>query len=406
MSVTGTRLAFVTLATLAACTSGSSQSEGVRPGIDVLLRDSIHLVANRRVGLLTNQTGIDYTGVSDLMRLLDAGVQVTAIFSPEHGYRGQLDQEVVADSTETLTGIQIFSLYGETRSPTQAMLEAIDVLVVDLQDIGGRPYTYISSGLHAAEAAALHDIPVLLLDRPNPIGGLLVQGPVRDSATQHDFIGMLALPQRHGMTLGEMMLWGNAALGLNAHITVVPVTGWRRAMWFDETGLPWVRPSPNMPNLESATHYPGVVLFEATNLSVGRGTELAFRVVGAPWLDPTRVLATLAVLPGARAAATQISPTDPPDGKYAGVSIPAIELTVTGRSLYDPVVTAVRLLEAIHRVHGDSVVVNARRMAQLLGTGAVWDRIVTNGDVEALVTDWEQTRRSLQASVTPYRLYE
>lgn len=407
MSMNRTRFALAALATIAACFSDPSRTEvTVRPGIDVLLSDSIHLVANRRVGLLTNQTGIDAEGVPDLTRLLGAGVQVTAIFSPEHGYRGLLDQAVVADTTEALTRIQIFSLYGETRSPSKEMLDVIDILVVDLQDIGGRPYTYISTGLHAAAAAAHHDVPVLVLDRPNPIGGAIVQGPVRDSSTHHDFIGMLGIPQRHGMTFGEMMLWGNKELGLDADLSVVPVSGWTRAQWFDESGLPWVRPSPNMPNLESATHYPGLVLFEATNVSVGRGTDLAFRVLGAPWLDPGRLVSEIGMVPGVLIAATRILPIDPPDRKYGGVTIPAVEFTVTERSSYDPVVTAVGLLAAIHRIHGDSLMVNTRRLAELLGTASVWETIVTNGDLLGLKRIWDNEVRAFRERASTYLLYE
>ena len=405
--MTGTRFALAALAAVGACFSGPSQTEVmVRPGIDVLLSDSIHLVANRRVGLLTNQTGVDAEGVPDLTRLLDAGVQVTAIFSPEHGYRGLLDEEIVADTTEELSRIQIFSLYGETRSPTKDMLEAVDLLVVDLQDIGGRPYTYISTGLRAAAAAAQHDVPVVVLDRPNPIGGALVQGPVRDSSAQHASIGMLEIPQRHGMTLGEMMLWGNAELGLHADITVVPASGWVRAHWFDETGLPWVRPSPNMPNLESATHYPGLVLFEATNLSVGRGTDLAFSVIGAPWLNAEEVIAGGVAQPGVDLTATTVTPIDPPDGKFGGVTIPAIEFIVTDRATYDPVVTAVELLATIYRVHREVLEAKPSRLAQLIGTAAAWDAIATEGDLAALASQWDVELHAFRERVVGYLLYE
>jgi uncharacterized protein YbbC (DUF1343 family) len=217
---------------------------------------------------------------------------------------------------------------------------------------------------------------------------------------------MLEIPQRHGMTFGEMMLWGNAELGLDADITVVPVSGWTRAQWFDESGLPWVRPSPNMPNLESATHYPGTVLFEATTLSVGRGTGLAFRVLGAPWLDPSRVVSELGVVSGARVAEIQILPVDPPDRKYGGVTIPAVELTVTERASYDPVATAVDLLAAIHRVHGDSLTVNTRRLAQLLGSASVWETIVTNGDLQGLMRGWDAELLAFRERVMGYLVYD
>ena len=394
-----------TLTALAACGGTPSARVPIRPGIDVLLRDSIHLVADRRVGLLTNQTGIDAQGVSDLTRLIDAGVQVTAIFSPEHGYRGVLDQEKIADTTESMTGVEIFSLYGETRSPTAEMLALVDVLVMDLQDIGGRPYTYISTVLHAAEAAARYDVPVLVLDRPNPIGGDLRQGPVRDSMWGHDFIGMLQIPQRHGMTLGELALFGNDQLALGADLSVIPATGWTRDLWFDETGLPWVRPSPNMPTLESATHYPGLVLYEATSLSVGRGTDSAFRVIGAPWLDVEAVIADVADLAGGELTAVIISPVDPSDRKFGGVRIPAIEFTVADREVYDPVVAAVHVLAAIHRRHGDALEVNVRRMAQLLGTEAVWSAIVTHSDLTVVVRGWGDDVASFRDRATPYLLY-
>jgi uncharacterized protein YbbC (DUF1343 family) len=233
------------------------------------------------------------------------------------------------------------------------MLSLIDVLLIDLQDIGARTYTYVSTALAAIEAAAAVDVGVVMLDRPNPIGGILVQGPILDTAFA-SFVGMLPVPVRHGMTHGELVLMGNEILGYGADLTVVPAAGWTRDAWFDETGLPWVRPSPNMPDLESATHYPGMVLFEGTNLSVGRGTPVAFRTLGAPWLDPPRVTAGLGSEPGVMITDSIITPEAPPDGKYGHVTVPALVLAVTDRRAYDPARLASRLLAAIRDMHPDS----------------------------------------------------
>ncbi len=351
---------------LIGCTTSADQV--IRPGIEVLLEDSLHLVAGRRVGLLTNQTGIDRAGTGDVELLLGADVQLTAIFSPEHGFRGRLDQPNVPHDLDSATGLPIYSLYGAERAPSGAMLADLDVLLVDLQDIGARPYTYISTALLSMQAAAQSDLAVYVLDRPNPIGGLLVQGPVLDTSMA-SFVGMLPVPLRHGMTLGELAAFGNDVLDIGARLVVIPAAGWRRAMWFDETGLPWVRPSPNMPSLESATHYPGVVLFEGTNLSVGRGTADAFQRIGAPWLDPGRVIRELGPTPGVRLEPDSMTPQNPGDRKYADTTVPAIRLITTDRETYDPTWTAIRLLEVIATIHDDALdIPNARYLDARTGT--------------------------------------
>ncbi len=325
----------------------------VRPGIEVLLSDSAHLVRGRRVGLLTNQTGVDRAGVSDVELLLGARVELTAIFSPEHGFRGVLDQPSIGHGIDSATGLPIYSLYGELREPTPAMLQLIDVLLIDVQDIGARPYTYISTALLAMRVAAVEGVPVVVLDRPNPIGGELVQGPMSGSAFL-SFVGMLPVPLRHGMTLGELALLGNDELRIGADLTVIPAAGWLRNRWYDETGLAWVRPSPNMPSLESAAHYPGLVLFEGTNVSVGRGTPIAFQLVGAPWLDARRVAERIATEPGVSVSDTVVTAHLPADGKYPDIPFPALRFAVTDRSVYDPTRLAARLLWAIREVHRDS----------------------------------------------------
>lgn len=386
-----------------ACTTGAPQPP-VRPGIVVLLEDSSHLLADRRIGLLTNHTGIDADGRQDLERLLDAGAQVTAIFSPEHGYGGTLDLPAIGQSIDSATGLTIFSLYGATREPTPEMLAAIDLLLVDLQDIGARPYTYVSTMLLAMRACAASGVPVVVLDRPNPIDGEHVQGPVLEPE-HRSFVGMLEIPMRHGLTMGELARVGIGQLGLTTELTVVPASGWTRDRWFDETDLPWVRPSPSMPDLESATHYPGTVIFEATNLSVGRGTPVAFQVIGAPWLDPAGIVDRVGDKPGVTMRDTSIVPLGPPDGKFADTEIRAIKLHVTDRSTYDPVALAVHLLDAISQQYPDQLTVTEDRLARLIGTGVVWERLQSGVGAEQIVAGWREHLEAYRADRRPALLY-
>ncbi len=375
----------------------------VRPGIDVLLTDSVHLVRGRRVGLLTNRAGVDADGVDDETRLRDAGITITAIFSPEHGYRGLLDVENIGSTIDSATGVPIYSLYGAQRAPTSEMLALVDVLVVDLQDVGARPYTYLSTALLALAAAGRAGVPVVVLDRPNPIGGTLVQGPVRDTAFA-SFNGMLPVPQRHGMTLGELVRLGHDALAIDGTLTVIPMRGWRRDMWFADTRLPWIAPSPSMPSLESAAHYPGLVLFEATAVSVGRGTPIAFQVLAAPWLDAPSLARRLGDEPGVRARDTTITPVDPPDGKYPGQALPAVRFQVTDRARYDPVRLAVRVLAALRARYPDSLRVKERRMGELAGVD-LWGLLREGENPSEIVASWSAPIERFRAWRRPHLLY-
>ncbi|MBI2614916.1 MAG: DUF1343 domain-containing protein [Gemmatimonadetes bacterium] len=310
------------------------------------------------------------------------------------GHRGALDQEVVEHGVDSASNIRIWSLYGDVRAPTSDMLLDIDILLVDLHDIGARPYTFISTALLTMQSAQAQRIPVIILDRPDPLGGVHVQGPVLDRA-ESSFVGMLPVPIRHGMTLGELAHLGNEVLGIQADLTVVPASGWQRDQWFDQTGLPWVRPSPNLPDLESATHYPGLVVFEGTNLSVGRGTPIAFQVVGAPWLDPAAVRAWLGQVPGVAVADTVFTPVAPADGKYAHERLPAIKVHVTDRGTYDPTLLAARLLAAIRDAHPDRLAFNARTFDRLAGSDR-WRLDVLAG------RSGEETWRSWQLGVAEF----
>lgn len=327
----------------------AAPSRAVSPGIDVLVSDSLHLVRGRRVGLVSHQAGIDAAGVPDAQRLLAAGVRLVALFSPEHGFRGTADPgALVASSRDSATGLPIYSLYGRTSAPTDSMLAGIDLLLVDLQDAGARYYTYLWTTVEVMRSAAGRGIPVLVLDRPNPIGAA-VQGNVLDTLVSRAAVGFLAIPMRHGMTLGELALLAKHDLNLTVELSVVPMRGWRRSMYFDETGLPFVPPSPNLRTLEALIHYPGLCLFEGTNLSVGRGSEHPFEQIGGVGLDTARILADLrrSPPPGVRFVGTTFTPHRAGDGKYNDTTLTGIRLEVTDRASYDPTLTAIRLLGAL-----------------------------------------------------------
>lgn len=353
-----------------ACAQGRRPAQ-VLPGIDVLLADSARLIAGRRLGLITNQTGVDARGTSSIDRLFAAGNRcraatecpaLVALFAPEHGLRGGAAPGAhVDDDTDSATGLPIYSLYGANRAPTADQLGEIDVLLIDLQDVGARTYTYVSTTVLALRAARAAGKRVLVLDRPNPIG-CAVEGPVLDTAFA-SFIGLLPVPLRHGMTIGELARFANAELHIGADLVVVPVKGWRRCQWFDETGLPWVRPSPNLPDLESVAWYPGTVLFEATNLSVGRGSDAPFRQIGAPWLADS----SFARLKARLGEPVSFTPRAPGDGKFDGVALGGIRFPHFDRRRTEPVRYALQVLAELQGAPGSDVRIDALGMARRLG---------------------------------------
>ncbi|HET7585977.1 MAG TPA: DUF1343 domain-containing protein [Gemmatimonadaceae bacterium] len=416
-------------AAAAAARSGRTSAPRVRPGITVLLEDSLALLRGKRVGLLTNQTGIDARGRSDidlLFALRDrpdaAGARLVALFSPEHGIRGDLDRAGIASGRDQRTGLPIYSLYGATvLPPPDSALKRLDVLVIDLQDLGARPWTYVASMVYAVRAAAKHTLSVIVLDRPNPITGERAEGPVIDSALTYagsDAPGRRAkpvalspIPLRHGLTMGELARFYNDELHLGAPLHVIPSDGWHRDMWFDQTGLPWVKPSPNMPSLASATLYPGTVIFEATNLSVGRGTPEAFQQVGAPWLDAARVVQLLESreMTGVRFEATRFAPDHPTDRKFGSVSVRGVRIVVTDRERVRVVRVAAALLWAIARTNGDSLRVDVPHFDELFGSPAARVALlrgddpdeVMDGTLAATVAFRERTRRYWLYGSTP-----
>ena len=402
--------------------AGDADAATVRPGIDVLLADSSHLIDGRRVGLITNRSGVGRDGTSSIDLLHGyADAELTALFAPEHGIRGtEAEGSAIDDATDEGTGLPIYSLYGETRAPTPEMLAAVDVLAFDIQDIGARYYTYVSTMALAMEAAGSAGIPMIVLDRPNPIGGL-TQGPVLDPAFA-TFVGLYPVPVRHGLTAGELARLYRGAFGVEVELHVVPAAGWSADRWFDETDLPWIAPSLNMPSLESATHYPGTCLFEGTNLSVGRGTPTAFQVLGAPWLDgeawvaeigavagvaevATGAEAGIARLPGVEIRAVGFTPESPSDGRFGGEEIAGIRLTVTDRSAYDPVRTAVAALLAARRLSGDAWEWRVRHFDRLAGSDGLRLAIDRGAPLDEITSEWAADVAAFETLRRPYLLY-
>ncbi|HEV7366971.1 MAG TPA: DUF1343 domain-containing protein [Gemmatimonadales bacterium] len=382
----------------------------VRPGIEVLLGDSMSLVRNRRIGLVTNQSGVDGKGVRDIDRLVSSGFKVTALFAPEHGLRGSIDVDVAPErrqETDSATGTPVYLLHDGVRlhPPTAAMLAEVDVLVVDLQDAGARYYTYPATVALIMEAAAAARLPVVVLDRPNPIGGA-VQGEVQDSVTG-SAVARFPIAMRHGMTIGELARLANAVLHLGADLHVVPVGGWRRSMAFDATGLPFVPPSLNLRTLESLYHYPGLCLFEGTNLSVGRGSEAPFEQVGAPWIDTTAVLSALhrAPPPGVTFSPVAFTPRAPGDGKYSDTLVAGVRLTITDRAAYDPTVTAVYLLSAIRATHSTAFAFRPAQFDRLAGGPDLRTALERGVPVTAIAAAWRDALTRFKDRRRPFLLY-
>ena len=353
-------------------------------GIDVLVRDEFRLLQGRRVGLITNQTGVDRSGISTVELLRRAeGVELRALFSPEHGLQGTLDTRV-ADTRDDATGLPVYSLYGENRAPTAASLEGLDTLVFDIQDIGARFYTYISTMGNAMRSAAEHQLRFVVLDRPNPINGVDVEGPVLDDGSQ-SFVGFHTLPVRHGMTVGELAAMFNDELQLGADLQIVPVEAWRREDYFDRTGLLWVNPSPNMRSLAQAVLYPGICLVEFTNVSVGRGTDTPFEVFGAPWLDGIRLARTLnqSGLAGVRFVPVRFTPTA---SKFAGQLCGGVNIVVVDRCRFRPVRTGLEIARQLHRLYPEDW--DTKRFHVLLANRRTLELLLAGETVEAMEAAW------------------
>jgi uncharacterized protein YbbC (DUF1343 family) len=322
----------------------------VLTGLDVLLRDRLTSLRGRRIALLAHQASVDRRLEHAAMLLRDArGVRLVRLFAPEHGLWGAAqDHAQIADARDPVTGLPVISLYGVTREPTGAMLAGLDALIVDLQDIGSRYYTFQWTLALAMRACARAGVEVIVLDRPNPLGGLVVEGNVPDPAFA-SFVGLYPLPARPGLTLGELARWLAHQHGVRPALSVVGMRGWRRAMLWEDTDVPWVAPSPNMPTLDTARVYPGGCLIEGTNLSEGRGTTRPFEWIGAPYLDAHEYAAALESLrlPGVAFRPARFIPTF---HKWAGRVCGGVQLHVTDRAAFKPFLTGLGVMAAARRV--------------------------------------------------------
>ena len=347
----------------------------IKTGIDILLDKKQNLIADKRIALVTNQTGVDQYGVANYKRLMDlANTKLEVVFSPEHGIFGETDKEVTYnDGIKNLP--KIYSLYGAVRKPTREMLDGIDIIIYDIQDIGARFYTYISTLGLVMEAAAELNIPVLVLDRPNPIRGDIVEGPILDIEYQ-SFIGKYPIPIRYGWTVAELAekIIQENWINPTPQLTVIPMEGWNTSLWYDETTLPWIKPSPNIPNLETALIYPGMCLLEGTNMSEGRGTNHPFQWFGAPWID-SRVLSQKLnnlKLSGVVFVPKSFTPISIPGvadkPKYENQLCYGIEIRVIDRNKFNSVKSGVNILKTINEMYPDSLIIKEKRLNKLWGS--------------------------------------
>ena len=377
---------------------------GVRgTGVDVLRAERFARLRGRRVGLVTNQTGRARDGRSTIDLLHDAPeVELRALFSPEHGIRGDRDG-AVDDSRDEATGLPIHSLYGATRRPTAQMLDGLDTLVVDLQDAGARFYTYATTMAYVMEEAARHGLSIVVLDRPNPINGVGVEGPLLDDdPSTRGFTGYFPMPIRHGLTIGELARLFNGERGIGADLEVVAVEGWSRPHWFDETGLTWINPSPNLRSLNQATLYPGLGAIEGTNVSVGRGTDTPFEQLGAPWMNGVGLAAALnaRLIPGLRVYPVRFTPES---SRYAGQVCHGVFLRVTDRARFRPVRAGVEIAAALARLHPVEFEIDAT--VRLLGSHDVVRRIRAGDDPAEIAASWAAGEEEWRALRERYLLY-
>jgi uncharacterized protein YbbC (DUF1343 family) len=388
----------------------AARNGDVKTGIDVLEAHNFReLHANAihpvRVGLVTNQTGIDARGDRTADVLAHApGVKLAAIFSPEHGLAGKLDTTAIGNSKDKATGVPIYSVYGDTdakRRPTIDALGGLDEIVFDIQDIGVRFYTYESTLGYFLEAAAKTNKEIVVLDRPNPIGGAYVQGPVADSGRE-SFVGYWQTPVRHGMTMGELAKMFNAERAIGANLTVVPMQGWMRGDWFDSTGELWVNPSPNMRSLTAAALYPGIGMIEASNTSVGRGTDAPFELVGAPWVKPldlARVLNARAIA-GLRFVPAEFTPDD---SLYAHEKCGGVQIIVTDRNVLDAPELGIEVASALQSLYpGDYKVAGVD--ALMLNKASV-DAILAGEDPRRIAEQWRESLERFEMLRTKYLTY-
>lgn len=386
-----------------------------------MLLGSERLIASQRlkglrVGVLANPASID----RDFRHVVDALAssrdwKLTAIFGPQHGFRSDLQDNMIetAHADDKRRKVPIFSLYSETREPTPAMLDLIDVLVIDIQDVGARIYTFIYTMANCLRAAARKGLPVIVCDRPNPIGGVAVEGPMLEKDFE-SFVGQFPIPMRHGMTIGELARLFNERHGIGAKLEVVPMEGWSRGMYWDETGLPWVMPSPNMPTLDTAIVYPGTVLFEGTMLSEGRGTTRPFELIGAPWIDGEELASRMNAI-GLEGAHFRPAIFEPTFQKHARATCGGVQIHVTERNAFEPVKAGVALMRECNEMAPDRFAwrpppyeyEHGKMPIDILaGSQALREQIAARMPLADIVASWRDDEAEFAKIRAPYLLYE
>ncbi len=426
-------------ALLAGCTTmnkNHSSRPPVKLGVEVLFEKRLALIRGKHVGLITNPTGLD-SKLDSIIEKFRAcpDAKLVALYGPEHGVRGNAQAgEYVAFYFDEHLKLPVFSLYGQTHKPpadmmtnideymrtfdTQhtgkqveaGMMQSVDVMVFDLQDVGTRVYTYIATMAYAMQAAADADIPFIVLDRPNPIGGIAMEGPILEFPKHSSFIGLYPIPLRHGMTAGELaQLFNEKFVLADGHhkkckLTVVPMENWVRAEWFDETSLPWVLPSPNLPTPESTTVYPGQVILEGTNLSEGRGTTKPFEFFGAPWIDGFLLAKKLneLKLPGVKFREVWFTPTF---SKFSGQQCGGCQLHVTDRNAYQSVATTLAILSVVKLIYGDKLELHASYFDHVMGTSSVREALERGEPAEKIVAGFAPGLAAFAKLREPYLLY-
>ncbi|MCD1160970.1 exo-beta-N-acetylmuramidase NamZ family protein [Peribacillus frigoritolerans] len=383
------------------------KKQKVSPGIEVLLKEEKNVLSGKKVGLITNPTGIDskLTSIVDLLHD-DPDINLTALFGPEHGVRGDAQAGASVEYyIDEKTGLPVYSLYGKTKKPTPEMLKDVEVLVFDIQDVGTRYYTYIYTMAYAMEAARENDIPFIVLDRPNPQGGESVDGPVLEPEFS-SFVGLYPIPLKHGMTVGELATLYNKEFKIGADLKVIKMKGWKRDMDYDDTGLPFVLPSPNMPTVSTTFVYPATGLIEGTNVSEGRGTTKPFELIGAPYINSDELAGKLNALrlPGVKFRAASFTPTF---SKHAGKLSHGVEIYITDREEFKAVPTGLHIIKTIQDLYpGDFEFLAANNFNLLIGNGWIMSRIKEGSTVNEILKEYQVKQDAFKKVRKNYLLYK
>ncbi|WP_435053699.1 exo-beta-N-acetylmuramidase NamZ family protein [Peribacillus simplex] len=383
------------------------KKQKVSPGIEVLLKEEKDVLSGKKVGLITNPTGIDskLTSIVDLLHD-DPDINLTALFGPEHGVRGDAQAGASVEYyIDEKTGLPVYSLYGKTKKPTPEMLKDVEVLVFDIQDVGTRYYTYIYTMAYAMEAAKENDIPFIVLDRPNPQGGESVEGPVLEPEFS-SFVGLYPIPLKHGMTVGELATLFNKEFNIGADLKVIKMKGWKRDMDYDDTGLPFVLPSPNMPAVSTTFVYPATGLIEGTNVSEGRGTTKPFELIGAPYINSDELAGKLNALrlPGVKFRAASFTPTF---SKHAGKLSHGVEIYITDREAFKAVPTGLHIIKTIQDLYpGEFEFLAANNFNLLIGNGWVMSRIEEGSSVNEIMKEYQAKQDAFKKVRKNYLLYK